>query len=173
MYLDEDPAAVELRVAPGGKPALAEAAMPLRFNLSHSGDRALVAVAWGREVGVDIERIAPRRDLLSLARRGLEPAEAAKVTQASPEDRPAAFHAAWTRREAVAKCHGVGLGAPLPAGAEAEVRELEAGPGFAAALALSGKPSPARRLPPAGARAGRWRRLECAAASSSRLALLR
>ena len=30
--------------------------------------------------------------------------------------RPAEFYAEWTRREAIAKCHGTGLGAPLPDG---------------------------------------------------------
>jgi hypothetical protein len=147
-YLELDPAAVELRVASRGKPMLADPATPLRFNLSHSAARALVAVAWGREVGVDLEWIEPDRH-------------------------PPAFYAAWTRREAIAKCHGTGLGAPLPAGAETDVCDLDLGPGFAAALAVSGRPTPARPLPTAGARVGRSRHLECAAASSSRLARLR
>ena len=61
-YLDTDPAAVELQVAEGGKPALAAPGSSLRFNLSHAAGEALIAVSWEREVGVDIEQNpAPRR----------------------------------------------------------------------------------------------------------------
>jgi len=144
-YLDEDPAAVELRIAEQGKPMLAAPSSSLRFNLSHSGGRALVAVTWEREVGVDIEQVRPRGDLLALARRALEPAEADAIVEMSPEARPAAFHAAWTRREAVAKCLGTGLAAPLPEGVVVAVSALNAGPGFAAAIAVSGTGLPPPR----------------------------
>jgi 4'-phosphopantetheinyl transferase len=144
-YLDEDPAEIELRLAERGKPMLAAPSAPLRFNLSHSADRALVAVAWEREVGVDIERIAPRRDLLALARRALEPEQAEAIAKMPAEDRPAAFHAAWTRREAIAKCLGTGLWAAPAEGTEATVSALDAGPGFAAAIAVGGSELPPPR----------------------------
>src|SRR3954447_15740394 len=51
-YLGEDPAA--LRIRDEDKPRL-EPASPLRFNLSHSADLALIAVATEREVGIDVE----------------------------------------------------------------------------------------------------------------------
>ncbi len=68
-----------------GKPVLEpEAGLPdLRFNLSHSGDRAVLALAEGVELGVDLERITPRR--------GRE------------------YLTDWTRREAYAKGVGQGL----------------------------------------------------------------
>lgn len=141
-YLDEDPAEIELRLAEQGKPMLAAPSAPLRFNLSHSGDRALVAVAWEREVGVDIERIAPRRNLVALARRALAPEEAEAIAAVPPPDRPAAFHAAWTRREAIAKCLGTGLWAPPVKGVETAASSLDAGPGFAAAIAVTGSDLP-------------------------------
>lgn len=109
-YLDEDPAEIELRLGRHGKPMLAPSPLPLHFNLSHSADRALVAISGEREVGVDIERIGAR---------------------------PSAFYAAWTRREAIAKCFGTGLAAPLPEGVAPAVFALDAGPGFAAALAVN------------------------------------
>jgi 4'-phosphopantetheinyl transferase len=157
-YLEQDPAEVELRLAERGKPMLAAPSAPLRFNLSHSADRALVALAWEREVGVDIERIAPRRDLLALARRGLASGEAEAIARMPEGDRLAAFHAAWTRREAVAKCLGTGLWAPPAEAAETASASLDAGPGFAAAIAVAGSdlPPPRRfviepgRQPPAG-----------------------
>ncbi len=118
-YLDEDPAGIELRRGEHGKPALADSSSPLRFNLSHSGELALVAVTQGREIGVDIQKIKPRRD--------------------------DAFYKAWARREAIVKCAGTGLLAPLPPDPVA-VRALDVAPGFAAAVAVSGDAIPAVRF---------------------------
>jgi 4'-phosphopantetheinyl transferase len=116
-YLRQDPAGIELRTGSLGKPMLAEKGESLRFNLSHSGDLALVAIARGREVGVDVERIGART---------------------------AGFYADWTRREATAKCFGTGLGAPLPDD-PVILLDLDAPPGFAAAVAVSGDAAPALR----------------------------
>jgi 4'-phosphopantetheinyl transferase len=144
-YLDEEPAAIELCRGEHGKPALADPTARLRFNLSHSGGLVLIAVAREREVGIDVERIDPRREVLRLSRRALDPAAAAAVRAARPADRAAVFHQAWARREALAKCHGVGLRTPLPA-TPAAVSTLDAGPGFAAALAVSGESMPRLRF---------------------------
>jgi 4'-phosphopantetheinyl transferase len=140
-YLEIGPEAIVLRIASGGKPEIAGPAEPLRFNLSHSSELALIAVAWEREVGVDIERIDTRRDLLALARRGLERSEARVVERAAPEARPALFHAAWARREAAAKCHGGGLGAsPSETHASVSTIDVAVAPGYAAAVAVEGGP---------------------------------
>jgi hypothetical protein len=50
--------------------------------------------------------------------------------------------AEWAEREAIAKCHGTGLWAPLP-DAAVSVVELDAGPDHAAAVAVAGE-----RMPP-------------------------
>ncbi len=144
-YLDEEPAAIELRLGEHGKPALADPVASLRFNISHSGGLVLIAIAQDREVGVNVERIDPRRDVLRLSKRTLDPAAAAAVRAAPAGDRPAVFHQAWARREAIAKCHGVGLRAPLPATPVA-VSTLEVGPGFAAAVAVAGESMPPLRF---------------------------
>lgn len=144
-YLDEEPAGIELRRSEHGKPAPADPSSPLRFNLSHSGDLALVAVALGREVGVDLERIDRGRDAMRLAERALDPAAVAAVRAAPPDERAPAFHQAWARREAIAKCLGTGLGAPLPS-APVAACALDVAPGFAAALAVAGDEVPSLRL---------------------------
>jgi 4'-phosphopantetheinyl transferase len=119
-YLRRDPAAIELETGVRGKPALPDPAGSLRFNLSHSRDLAVVAVARGREVGVDVEWIDPRGD------------------------RPAGFYASWTRREAVAKCAGAGLWAPVSESGIA-ISGFDAAPGFAAAIAVTGADVPPLR----------------------------
>ena len=62
-YLGASPDEIAFVYGGHGKPALAPPHGDLRFNLSHSHDVALCAVARGREVGVDVERIRELDDL--------------------------------------------------------------------------------------------------------------
>jgi 4'-phosphopantetheinyl transferase len=140
-YLQERPTAVALRLGEHGKPELAERRERLSFNLSHAGGLALVAVAVGREVGLDVEAIEAGRDLLALAERGLEPAAAAAVRAAAPGARAAVFYEEWVRHEALVKCLGGGLGSPLPR-EPVTVSTLEIDRGYVAALAAQGRQAP-------------------------------
>src|SRR5204862_125320 len=62
-------------VGPHGKPRLDDRDTAVRFNLSHSADLALIAIAGGVEVGIDVEEIRPRKDLGAVARRVFTEAE--------------------------------------------------------------------------------------------------
>jgi 4'-phosphopantetheinyl transferase len=142
-----DPRALRFAEGPHGKPALAGVGGDVRFNLSHSGDTALIAVALGREVGVDVE--LPRRsvDHVAIARRILGEAEAARLAALDPPARERAFLRAWVRWEAVLKCRGTGIGgadAPPTAAADAWVHELKLDPPAAAALAVERGPCAVR-----------------------------
>lgn len=128
--------APELVADADGKPRLAEAPERLSFNLSHSAGLALVAVAaGGTPVGIDVERLRPRRDLARLAARWLPEDDAAAVAAATEAEREAVFYAAWTRFEARVKCAGTGLAGPRP-GPEVVALQLEIDPGYAAAVAF-------------------------------------
>jgi len=100
---------------PGGKPRLAgrPPAGGVRFNLSHSGETALIALSRTREVGVDLEQIRPDRATAELARRYFSPAESGPLTALPPGERTAAFFACWARKEAYLKARGDGLRFPL------------------------------------------------------------
>jgi 4'-phosphopantetheinyl transferase len=148
-----------LRFAVGihGKPRLHEPAFDLRFNLSHARERALLAVASGRDVGIDIEEERPIEEL-ELARRFFSAAEYSALIAAP--DRRAAFFRCWTRKESFVKARGDGLSFRLDAfdvsvqseaehlllscdGAPAEMarwtmKPVPLGPGYAAALAAEG-----------------------------------
>jgi 4'-phosphopantetheinyl transferase len=107
-YADRPPTSLALSVAELGKPALANAP-DIRFNLSHSGHLALVAVAR-TDVGVDVERWSERVVVTELAARVFSPAECrALEALATPEDVRAGFYAAWTRKEAYMKATGHGI----------------------------------------------------------------
>jgi 4'-phosphopantetheinyl transferase len=88
----------------------------LRYCLSRSGDWAWVAVAWGRPVGLDLERLAPELGWRSLLNRVCTDTEAAGVLARPEEARCAAFHRVWARKEALLKAAGTGLCSeqPLP-----------------------------------------------------------
>jgi len=146
-YLGEPAAGIELEVGARGKPRLRSGG-DLAFNLSHSDGLALVAVAEGCEVGVDVETIAPDRDLTALAERALGPDDASAVRAAPPSQRPAAFYAAWTRHEARLKCLGWGMSGrfctegkdrPLDQVEDAlpASMQLDVAPGYAAAVAVA------------------------------------
>jgi phosphopantetheinyl transferase len=175
-YLDREPGEIELQYGEHGKPHLAGRSPALRFNLSHSRGLTLIAVAADREVGVDVERIAPGRDFERLAERWLGDEAVTRLRESADNERAGAFYAAWTRHEAVAKCLGTGLARPLPAAPPASVHELDVGGGHAAALAVASVPNamlPACQTRPPGkvARLGAGKApapLSSAAASSAR-----
>jgi 4'-phosphopantetheinyl transferase len=91
-----------------------------------------VAVAQGMPVGVDIERLRPLAEHAAIAERFFPPGEASPVDALD-------FFRRWTRFEAVLKAQGLGLyGAGASLDGEWMVQELEAGPGFVAAVAAPG-----------------------------------
>mgnify|MGYP002624797226 FL=1 len=110
-YLAVEPAEVAFVYGPNGKPALARphAKAGLEFNLSHSGGQALVAVARGRRVGVDIEQHRGDRDLMRLARRYFHANEAADVASADGEELARRFFFYSTCKEAYLKGIGGGI----------------------------------------------------------------
>ena len=162
-YLEIDPSAVEFTEGPHGKPDLISTSrpLPLRFNLSHSHDAALIAVTRGRQLGVDVEHI--KRDFAwpEIAERFFSAAEVAKLRHVAPELQQRAFFVCWTRKEAYIKAKGGGLSIPLqdfevslaPGEPPAllvhrddpeevnrwRLAEIEVGPDYAAALSVEGR----------------------------------
>lgn len=97
-----------------GKPFLTDMDdSALRFNLSHSHGRALVAVTRGREVGIDLEQVRPTLDATRLAQRFLSPGEQGFISKAEPADRHERFLQVWVAREAAGKAEGSGITLPL------------------------------------------------------------
>jgi 4'-phosphopantetheinyl transferase len=114
-YLDQRPESICFRIGPQGKPQLVgeEAAAELKFNVSHSGDLALIVVTLGAEVGVDVEQVRNVSHLEQIAKRYFHPEEAAEVLSAQPAARGQAFFRCWTAKEAVLKAVGSGLSGRL------------------------------------------------------------
>lgn len=116
-YLGLTPEAIRYEHAPHGKPhlqtTLRATEPPLRFNLSSSDDTALLAVAWDREIGVDVEKIRAERDCMGIAERFFSPWEVAALRRLPDRRRVPAFYRCWTRKEAYVKATGDGMFLPL------------------------------------------------------------
>ena len=85
----------------------------LDFSVSHSADLALIAIAAGRRVGVDVEQHDAKVRILKLAARFFSPREAAQLASLSEYDQLAGFYRGWTCKEAYLKATGLGLSFPL------------------------------------------------------------
>jgi len=95
-----------------GKPTLVSESgvSPLQFNLSHSAEKALVAVSTLHPVGADIEQVRRQANLRELAQRFFSQQEQAALENVEGDQAyRRAFYRAWTRKEAFLKAVGVGI----------------------------------------------------------------
>jgi 4'-phosphopantetheinyl transferase len=95
---------------PAGKPRVAGG---FEFNLTHSGERALCAVARDAAVGLDMERIDPDADVQDIAAVCFTRREIEAIERLSGPERAHAFFTTWTRKEAYVKALGTGLATPM------------------------------------------------------------
>ena len=100
-YLNADPRHLQFSRGPHGKPVLAteRGADALCFNIAHSHDVALCAVARGRDIGVDVERVREDVDVDLIAERFFSQREIAALRLLPPETRLKAFFTCWVRRK--------------------------------------------------------------------------
>lgn len=112
VYLKIGASEVRFRTTLHGKPEL-DGGNDLRFNLSHSGGVAIIAIVRGREIGIDVERIRDDVNALELADRFFSEPEVAWLRSRPIADRSSSFFACWTAKEAYVKAHGEGLSLPL------------------------------------------------------------
>jgi 4'-phosphopantetheinyl transferase len=115
IYLDIDAAAVDFDSGPAGKPKLAQnwAGSGIEFNLSHSGEVALIAVTRGGEIGVDVERVREDFAFQPIAQRFFTANEVAALRDLPVALQREAFYKCWTSKEALLKARGTGLSGQL------------------------------------------------------------
>jgi len=116
-YVACDPKELTFLYGEREKPSLAPplGGGQVEFNVSHSGARALIAIARGRAVGVDLEQIRDNLDHQALAKRFFSPTEQSALSALDASEQCIGFFRCWTRKEAYIKAHGSGLALPLNA----------------------------------------------------------
>jgi 4'-phosphopantetheinyl transferase len=114
-YLAVDPGSLNFSYSKREKPFLgaAYAESDIRFNVTHSGDIAMLAFTRQREIGVDVEQIRSDVEVESIARRFFSTNERMQLAALPSEEKVDAFFRCWTRKEAYIKATGDGLSLPL------------------------------------------------------------
>ncbi len=162
LYLNASPGRLSFGYSAHGKPFLAGEHSTFRFNVSHSFDAMLLAIAHMREVGVDIEGVRNNVvDIVEIGETVLSEPEKQALARFGSEDKRTNFLRIWTLKEAYIKADGRGVSSPLeridvssPEGRVAaldeatgewrtcprwELRTLAPVPGYVAALAAEGQ----------------------------------
>lgn len=127
-----------------GKPCL-PAAGDLRFNFSHAGGHALLAVTRDAGIGVDLEKPRPLPDLRGIVEIICSEPEKRLLTALPEAEREQAFWRLWTAKEALLKGEGTGFSSP-PSGVDC----LPLIQGDTARLTREGRPWTLQRLPSRG-----------------------
>jgi 4'-phosphopantetheinyl transferase len=91
-----------------GKPYLADYP-ELAFNLSHTGNQMVLAMAYNRDLGVDIEQCKPRKNLTALVDKCFAEEEKTYWQLLPVSQQTQAFYRFWTRKEAFVKATGRGI----------------------------------------------------------------
>jgi phosphopantetheine--protein transferase-like protein len=107
-YLGVSPESVRVARGPTGKPELEGS--NLAVSLVHSGAAVLVAIASAGDVGVDVEVLG--RDITDweLVEQALTKGERDRLQALPDGERTESFLRSWTRKEAILKAAGTGLG---------------------------------------------------------------
>jgi 4'-phosphopantetheinyl transferase len=109
LYLGVSPTEVSFRYGPAGKPALCIDGKRIEFNLTTSGNLALLGVSADLSLGVDCELESERVHMLDIAGRMFGADIKSALAALQPEPRKRLFHLHWTALEARVKADGRGL----------------------------------------------------------------
>lgn len=114
-YLDCEAKQLMFEDGERGKPRLRDIgnAGDLNFNLSHSGEISLLAVARKISVGIDTETVNSKFASQEIARHFFSRGEMRNLLALPEEQWTEAFFTCWTRKEAYIKARGDGLSIPL------------------------------------------------------------
>ena len=115
-YLDASPKSLRFQKNRYGRPELVAAnhQPSLRFNLSHCDGLTACALAWRREIGIDVENASQAPIAEEVARSHFAAPEFEDyLSLPTAESRHARFLEYWTLKEAYLKARGTGLALPL------------------------------------------------------------
>lgn len=107
-YLSLSPEQIQFKYSSHGKPSLDHDPLLLHFNLSHTHEIAIYAIALQENIGIDIE-YCREIEVISLAKRFFCDSEYQWLNSLNSEEQYAAFFRLWTCKESYLKATGEGL----------------------------------------------------------------
>ncbi len=144
-YLETKPENISFIKNGYGKLYLKEQFIPktresLQFNISHSNNMIVLAVALDNEIGIDVEKV--NRPILDIAERFFTFREREYISKCEPAKRNNTAYQIWTLKEAYIKAKGQGLSIPLESidifllNKEVFMKNIEPKPGYYIAIAV-------------------------------------
>ncbi len=113
-FSETSPPDWRFETGPHGRPEIAGSGGDgLRFNISHTRGLVCVAVARGRDIGVDVEWTGRDNQLDKIARAKFAKPETALLDKMPESGKRRGFFSLWTLKEAYIKAIGKGLAEPL------------------------------------------------------------
>jgi 4'-phosphopantetheinyl transferase len=101
------PQKIIIKTGEHGKPFITHNA--IHFNLSHTGNRFVIATSNCTVIGVDIEQPIPRKSLPALVKKCFSDVEADYWTSLPDQQKVDMFFRFWVRKEAFVKAIGRGI----------------------------------------------------------------
>lgn len=110
-YIHITPKKIQFATGAFGKPFIVADGKPhnLKFNLSHSDNKMVVAIGHHDNIGVDIEMWNGNLDCNAIVKGCFAEAEATYWKGLPDNSKPVAFYQFWTRKESFAKAVGAGI----------------------------------------------------------------
>ena len=111
-FLNSEPASIEFISNEFGKPMVSHGNRKIHFNISHRCGLSTLAFSAKSEIGVDVEKVDPEFDFDLIAKAHFSDAENRFIDEGKHESGKR-FYTVWTRKEALLKAIGTGIGENL------------------------------------------------------------
>lgn len=111
-YLKENPEDIKFKYGEYGKPYY-NMETKLKFNVSHSGNMAVIGFVLNDDIGVDIEEIKTDFEVFDIASNYFSKLEIETLNELPKEKHVEYFYRCWTRKESFIKAKSQGLTFPL------------------------------------------------------------
>ena len=112
QYLNLNPKDITFKYGDFGKPYF-DLESTLKFNVSHSGNMAIIGFVLNDDIGVDIEEIKTNFDVFEIASNNFSGSEIQSLKKLPSDIQVKGFYRCWTRKESFIKAKAKGLSFPL------------------------------------------------------------
>lgn len=107
-YLKMKPENITFKYGEFGKPDF-DIDTKIKFNVSHSGNMAIIGFVLNDDIGVDVEKIKSDFDVFDIAKNYFSDSEIEALKKLPIHERAKGFYRCWTRKESFIKAKAQGL----------------------------------------------------------------